>query len=53
MIYILGVYIIVREVMHHLERRDLYNRIMATNYAEYKDKPVKNIKSPYSKGGDR
>lgn len=43
MIYALAVYIIIREIMHYIERRDLYSRIMAKDLREYqstkKDKP--------------
>lgn len=35
-IYILCVIIIVQEILHHLERKDLYDRIMSKTLTEYK-----------------
>lgn len=35
---IMGFILVIREVMHHYERRDLYNRIMARNLNEYQNK---------------
>ena len=44
-------YALTREIMHGIERKDLYNRIMVKNLDEYKDlkdktgppKPIENI----------
>lgn len=33
--YILCAVIVLQTVLHRLERRDLYNRIMSRSYAEY------------------
>lgn len=38
---VLGIALIIQEVLHFVERRDLYNRIMSKNYSEYRnDKPL-------------
>jgi hypothetical protein len=45
-IFLLVALLFLREVMHGIERKDLYNRIMANNLTEYKagkTKPIKNI----------
>lgn len=34
--YVLIGVIVIQVIVHYCERRDLYNRIMAENYAEYK-----------------
>lgn len=34
--YFLCGIIVLQSVIHHLERKDLYNRIMSKNLAEYK-----------------
>lgn len=41
--YVLCCIIVVLQVMHYFERKDLYNRIMSRDLNEYKnsDKPVK------------
>lgn len=39
--YILAVILLIREIMHYIERRDLYNMIMARNPPEYRSKPIK------------
>ena len=36
LIYILCGIIVVQQVIHHFERKDLYNRIMSKNFTEYK-----------------
>lgn len=39
--YILLGIIIIQQIVHHFERKDLYNRIMSKNLTEYKgDSPV-------------
>ena len=38
--------IIIQQYLHHAERKDLYNRIMAKDLTEYKhekSKPIKNM----------
>jgi hypothetical protein len=41
-IYVLLSVIILQEIFHHFERRDLYDRIMSKNLTEYKgEKSVK------------
>lgn len=50
MIYLLVgliVYIALSEYLHYVERKDLYDRIMAKDYTEYKtrDKPPRSIKN--------
>ena len=35
-IYALCGVIVVQNIMHHMERKDLYNRIMSKNLTEYK-----------------
>lgn len=40
-IYILCGVIILQNIIHYFERRDLYNRLMSKNLSEYKgEKPV-------------
>lgn len=36
MIYILCGVIVIQSVIHHIERKDLYNRIMCKSITEYK-----------------
>ena len=48
LIILLGVYLGIKEYLHYVERKDLYNRIMAKDYTEYKSrgdppKPIKNM----------
>ena len=38
MLYVLCGIIVILEVTHHFERRDLYNRIMSNSLKEYKQK---------------
>ena len=35
-VYILCLIIAIQQVMHRMERKDLYNRIMSKNLSEYK-----------------
>lgn len=35
-IVFLIIYIIIKEIIHHFERKDLYTRIMCRNIGEYK-----------------
>lgn len=46
-IALLLVIIVIIEIMHFIERRDLYNRIMSKDLTEYKQdkKPVGNIEN--------
>jgi hypothetical protein len=36
LVYALAVVIVVQQIIHHYERKDLYNRIMSKNLTEYK-----------------
>ena len=33
--------VILQQITHYLERKDLYNRIMANDLADYNQKPIK------------
>ena len=35
-VYILGAVVIAQLIIHHIERKDLYDRIMSKNLTEYK-----------------
>ena len=39
-IYALCGVIVVQNILHHFERKDLYNRIMSKNLTEYKGEPL-------------
>lgn len=44
--------ILIQQLLHYIERRDMYNRLMCKDYAEYKNTdtpPVKHIPSAHSK----
>ena len=44
MIYALIVVIALQAIIYHFERKDLYNRIMSGNFAEYKgEKPKQRV----------
>lgn len=49
--YILAAIIILQAIIHHFERKDLYNRIMCKSIGEYKnaDKPVQKHVTAYEK----
>lgn len=50
MIYtVLGVVIILQAVIHFIERRDLYNRIMCKNLTEYKGERCTSAKSAHDR----
>lgn len=34
--YLLWVVVVIQQIIHHMERKDLYNRIMSKNLTEYK-----------------
>ncbi|WES36075.1 hypothetical protein P0092_09465 [Ruminiclostridium papyrosolvens DSM 2782] len=40
-IVFLCVVILVQNITHRIERKDLYNRIMANDLTEYNQKPIK------------
>lgn len=40
---LLSVVIILQEISHHLERRDLYDRIMSKNLTEYKGEKCEKV----------
>lgn len=35
------IFMFMQQIIHHIERKDLYNRIMAQDLTDYKQKPVK------------
>lgn len=39
-VYILCGVILIQQLLHHAERKDLYNRIMSKNLTEYKGEPL-------------
>ena len=41
-VYILAALLVIQDILHRCERKDLYNRIMSKDYKEYKtaDKPL-------------
>ena len=51
--YVLAVIIAIQAILHAIERKDLYNRIMSRDIADYKvlksDKPVKPVVPKYKK----
>ena len=49
MIYALIAVILVQAVTHHLERRDLYNRIMSKTFSEYKGGKPKGVESAHKR----
>lgn len=46
--YVLIGVIVIQVVIHYAERKDLYDRIMAKDYAEYKDEKPSNVHSGIS-----
>ena len=49
---ILCVVIVIQTVIHFIERRDMYNRLMSKSYTEYKQsdkKPPKHIPSAHER----
>jgi hypothetical protein len=47
--YILCGIIILQYIVHHVERRDLYNRIMSKTLNEYKSDTVHSVKSAHER----
>lgn len=47
--YILCGVIILQSIIHHFERKDLYNRIMSKNLTEYKGESVTSVKSAHER----
>lgn len=47
--YILCGIIILQALAHHFERRDLYNRIMSKNLAEYKSGKAPSVVSAHNR----
>lgn len=41
--------IILQSIIHHFERKDLYNRIMSRNLTEYKGESVLSVKSAHDR----
>lgn len=52
MVYVLCGVLVLQAVMHRVERRDLYNRIMSKNLAEYKDEH-RSVKSAHRRVIDK
>jgi len=55
-IYALIGVVLVQEILHRVERRDLYNRIMCKDINEYKrisDKPAEPVKSAHQRTIDK
>lgn len=48
-VYILCGVIVFQSVIHHFERKDLYNRIMSKNLTEYKGKKCISAKSAHDR----
>lgn len=48
-IYILCGVIILQSVLHHLERKDLYNRLMSRSLAEFKGEKCRYTPSAHDK----
>ena len=47
--YILCGVIILQSIIHHFERKDLYNRIMSKNLTEYKGEKCPSIQSAHDR----
>ncbi len=47
--YILCGVIVLQSIIHHFERKDLYNRIMSKNLAEYKGEKCIFVKSAHDR----
>lgn len=48
-VYILCGIIIFQSIIHHFERKDLYNRIMSKNFTEYKGEKCISAKSAHDR----
>lgn len=49
MCYVLIAFLILQEILHSLERRDLCNRLMSRNLSEYKGEKPKYAPSAHSR----
>lgn len=49
MCYILVAFLILQEILHRIERKDLYNRIMSKDYSEYKGTVPRSFRSAHRK----
>jgi hypothetical protein len=47
---VLGAYIVFLQISHRLERKDLYNRIMADDLVDYKNDKKPKLVSSYKRG---
>lgn len=47
--YVLFGIIILQNIAHYLERRDLYNRIMSKNLTEYKGEKCSSVHSAHAR----
>lgn len=47
--YILCLIVIIQSIIHHIERKDLYNRIMSKNLTEYKGEKRMSLRSAHSR----
>lgn len=48
-IYVLCGVIVLQSVMHHFERKDLYNRLMSKSLSEYKGGKVQSVQSAHDR----
>ncbi|MDD6564936.1 MAG: hypothetical protein PUF08_07630 [Clostridiales bacterium] len=48
-IYILCLIIVLQSIIHHIERKDLYNRIMSKNLTEYKGEKCHSMQSAHDR----
>ena len=48
-IALLCVIIFLQSLVHHCERKDLYNRIMSKNLTEYKGEKCRSVKSAHDR----
>lgn len=53
MLYALCGVIVIQSVIHHIERKDLYNRIMCKNITEYKGDYERSQKSAHQSAIER
>ena len=53
MCYVLVAFLILQEIWHRIERRDLYNRIMSRDLGEYKGDVPRSYRSAHRKVLDK
>jgi len=52
-VYLLLGFIVFQSVIHHYERKDLYNRIMSKTLTEYKGEPGRRFRSAHERVMER